>query len=516
MANNVVSFVPSVMPKSAAVPFVSTLGARDDTVAKTSLTYDEGALRRELPRTLMGGTVAMRAAGEKYLPKHPVESSDAYESRLQNAFLYNAFEMTITAQAAKFFGEPVELKEDVPPELQKLCENIDGEGRALTPFCIDMVKEAFVDGISFVLVDFPNAAAEGAATMADQKRIGARPYWVLVLAENVIGWRDSNVGGQQIPTLVRIKENVAVPEGEYGEKISERIRELRPGSWRVWEKQKDAANPITGVKWVVIEEGSTSLSYIPLVPFYACRKAFFDGSPPLRALAEMNQEHWISLSEQKRALSFARFDMLVISGVEDSGTGVEIGPNKVLVLPTGGTASTVTQGGQGLESGRKDLGDIEQRMQTAGLELRVENAGQTTATAAAIDSSETNAGLRAVAKGLEDAIEICLQISADFLSIKAGGGTVEIADAFGGNEIEGTALDITTLNTAGIISKPTAWSELKRRQILGEDFDPEKEQLLLQDEQAQQLDNAMRQQEMFAQFAQPPASGNQPPPGEGQ
>ena len=502
------SITPLVFKAAQAVPIVPTTGTVDNSVAKPTTTYDAGAKRRELPRTLMGGTAAMRDAREKYLPQHPVESSDAYETRLKGAFLYNAFEMTVGAQASKFFAEPIVLKDDVPPPLKKLCENIDSEGRALTPFCIDLVKEAFVDGVSFLLVDFPNMFT--GATQADQRAVAARPYWVLIKAEDLIGWRSKDVSGKQTLVQARIKENTMVPDGEYAEKVSERIRELVPGAWRVWEKQTDQQD--AKIKWVVIQEGATSLDYIPMIPLYVNGISHFDGSPPLRSLAEMNQEHWISLSEQKRALSFARFDMLVISGVEEAGTGVEVGPNKVLMLPMGAAATTVTQSGAGIAAGRQDLLDIEQRMQSAGLELRVDNAGETTATAAAIDSDETNAGLRAVAKNLEDCIEAALQFSADYLRLPKG-GSVEVNDAFGPNEVPGTALDITSIKGAGIISTSTAQTELKRRGVLGEDFDAEKEAALMQDETAQNFQNAMDQQAAFAAANPQPPPGGPPPQG---
>ena len=503
------SITPLVFKAAQAVPMVaSTLGAVSSDVAKPSATYDAGEKRRELPRTLMGGTTAMREAADKYMPPHPVESSEAYHARLQGAFLYNAFEMTRDAQAGKFFAEPVGLEEDVPPILAELCENIDGEGRALTPFCIDLVKEAFVDGVSFILIDFPSIAT--GSTMAEQRLSGARPYWVLVKAEDVIGWRSQDVAGKQTLTQVRIRENVLEPDGEFGEKLVKRIREMTPGAWRLWELRR---NETTGAMvWLVADEGATSLSYIPLVPFYTNAVGFMDGSPPLRSLAEMNQEHWISLSEQKRALSFARFDMLVVIGGGDGGegTGITVGPNKVLNVPMGGDVKTVTQSGAGIEAGRQDLLDIQQRMATAGLELRVENAGKTTATAAVIDSDETNAGLRAVAKNLEDAIEIAMQATADYLRLPDG-GSVEIADTFGGNEIPGSTMEITSLNGSGILSRTTTWAELKRRSVLSEDFDPEAEAVLLQDEDATRLETALNQQQAFQEI-QPPQDNQGPQP----
>jgi len=456
-----------------SISLVGTVGVKVDTPSKA---HEAGAALRDLPRTLMGGTLAMRTAADKYMPRHPAETPESYAVRLNGTSLYNAFSEAVMRQSSRFFNEPVGLNEDVPPALQRCAENIDGQGRALTPFCMDWAREAFIDGVSFALVDFPNIAS--GATMADQRRIGAQPYWVLVKANDLIGWRSENRAGKQILTQVRILETTTVPDGEFGEKVVQRVRVLEPGLWRVYEKQFNATQ--NAHEWVVTDEGPTSLPYIPLVPFYVNRTGFFEGSPPLRTLAEMNQEHWCSSSEQRRALTFLRFAMLKVVGVTEETT-IKIGPDRTLFLPAGAEAGYVEHTGAGINAGAADLLAIETRMQHAGMELRVENAGAVTATAAAIDSDDSNAVLRAVAKALEDSIEQALQMSADYLCLPSG-GTVEIADAFSGNEVPGTVLDLTSLRNSGALSLPTMWNELKRRQVLSEDFDGETELVLIQDE----------------------------------
>ena len=40
---------------------------------------------------LMGGTRAMRSAGEKWLPREPGESPEAYRIRLGRTYLFNGF-----------------------------------------------------------------------------------------------------------------------------------------------------------------------------------------------------------------------------------------------------------------------------------------------------------------------------------------------------------------------------------------------------------------------------------------
>jgi Domain of unknown function (DUF4055) len=462
-------------------------------VAKPSRAYEVGAAKRALPRALMGGTTAMREAARTYLPQHPAESDGSYVLRLAGTTLYNGFAETVTSQAGKFYGEPVILGENVPPALVELCENIDGQGRALTPFMVDATKEGFVDGLSFILVDYPQVV-EG-ATMADVRRAGARPYWILVTAAQLLGWRTENQNGQQVLAQVRISETDEEEDGEFGSKVVQRVRVLEPGRWRLYERRE--INAQGDKRWMLAEEGTTSLPYVPLVPVYINRTGYMEGAPPLRTLAELNQEHWISSSEQRRALSFARFAMLLLKGFGSAkdNPGIVVAPDKILYGSVDADAKYIEHGGAGIEAGRKDIEDIERRMQTAGMELRVENAGTVTATAAAIDSAETNAGLKAVAKGIEDSIEQALQITADIMRLPTG-GEVEVNDDFGANVIAGNVSELSLLRSGGNISQPTLWEELKRRGVLDEDFDADKEQVLLAAEVEQQME---QQQAYFEQ-----------------
>lgn len=450
--------------------------AKNGAVAQPSARVVELCKLRELPRALMAGTHAMRDAAEKWLPRHPNEAQEDYNTRLAGTFLFGAFEQAVIRQGGKFFGEPVVLNDDVPEKLVELCDNIDGQGRDITAFAVDLAREAFVDGVSYILADFPKMPA--GATLADQRRLQARPYWVLVCADQILGWRVGTVKGAPAVTQVRIRECTYEADGRFGERRVERVRVLEPGTYTVFEEKVNANSE---KEWVEVDRGETSLDYIPIAPFYTNRTAYFEGEPPLRALGETCQEHWISSSEQRHALTFLRFAMLALSGVEDAGQ-VVVGPNKILALPMGATAQYVEHSGAGVAAGFQDLEAIEKRMQTTGMELRVENAGKQTATAAAIDSTESNAALKAVGRGLQDTLDFGLQMLADFLKLGSG-GTTKIYDQFA--EQQAAAADATSLLqmvSAHALSRAQFWEELKRRGILAEDFDADVETARLEDE----------------------------------
>lgn len=427
---------------------------------------------RKLSRTLLLGTKGMFDAGEEFMPKQPHEEPASYANRLAITVLYGAFKETVTRQAGKLFIEEVQPVETLPDQLKLFLRNVDGQGRALTPFCLDVMQDAIADGVAYIFVDYPKVAQ--GASLADTRRQKTRPYWVKICANQVLGWQTALVGGETVLTQVRIAENVAVADGKYGTRVSQRVRVIMPRAFELYELKQDS---LGREDWILIDEGVTTQDEIQIVPVYANRSGFFEGEPTLQTLAEMCLEHWNSTSEQRVALSFLRFAMLAISGAETGADVVKVvvGPRKVINLPVNGKAEYVEHSGKGIEAGAADLTAIEERMRHAGMQLRVENAGKVTATATAVDSQETNAGLKAVAKGLEGSITKAIKYTGLQIAItlpETEESTVTVYDQFAAEEIPGTVDDMVKLRAQRDLSRDTLWEELKRRRILSDDFDP--------------------------------------------
>ena len=473
----------------------------NNAVAKPSIRVAELEERRALPRTLMGGSGAMRTAGTTYLPIHEEESKKTYYARIGGTTLYNGFEETVKSQVGKMFSEDVGLNDDVTnPTIKEILDDVDGQGRAISPFFMEAATRSMVDGICYVFIDFPQLGPS--STLADQRAAKARPYWVLVPAENVLGWKSESINGQHTLTQVRIREDVTLPDGRFGERLVERVRVLERGSFEVYEKtiQEDGE-----IRWIVQPElsGFTSWQDITFVPFYTNRSGFFEGQPALRTLAELNQEHWISSSEQRHALTYSRFAMLFITGFEDH-VKVVVGPQKTVKGVIGSDAKYIESSGAGIAAGRLDLEAIERRMATAGMELRVENAGSQTATAAAIDSAETNAGLRAVAQSHSDSLNLALYFTGMMLGIPQP-GTLEVYDDFADAEPPGELTALLQVRSSGEISRAAFINELIRRKILVDTFDADADAALLETEAAQLQGEAidlLEQQTAMTQGAQ--------------
>ncbi len=300
--------------------------AENDAVARPSTTQAAIASRAEVVRTLVAGTVAMRAAGKKYLPQEPAESKAAYDNRVARTSLFNATGKTVQDMTGKVFQKPVVLKETVPPVLAAYAENIDLTGRHVNQFARDVFYDAMQPGVAYILVDMPPAVqrADGQpATLADQQAAGIRPYCVHVPAERLIGWRSTTENGAEVLTQVRILECVTEQDGEWHEKAVDQIRVLEPGTWATWRKNEKED------EWVPYESGTTSLQKITLVPVYTNRTGFMVGSPPLEKLAELNVAHWQSQSDQRNILHVARVPILFASGIGED-TQLNVGASEMI------------------------------------------------------------------------------------------------------------------------------------------------------------------------------------------
>jgi hypothetical protein len=432
--------------------------------------------KRQLCRALMGGTDEMIAQGQTWLPKHPAESEKNYQLRLKGNILTNFLEQAVDKAAGKIFSKPIALGENVPPDITTLCENIDRQGRGLDAFMMDVTKSTFTDGVSFILGDMPPDT--GAQTLADEKAMGKRPYAIHVKAENILETVSEMIGGVDTLTRVRIRECTSKPvpdSWEYATIDQVRVLELvqvEDGyrvAYSLWQQAKESKD------WMKVEEGLTTFQRIALVPVYTNRVGFCEGLPPFRSTAELNLRHWRSMAEQINALTFQRFAMLSAVGVSEDST-IETGPSKLLKSPNPEAKyAYVEPTGKGVEMGRLDLESIEAAIETASVNLRIERAGEVTATAAALDSAECNAGLKAVAGGIGDSIEQLFQHFAMMLGLGPdAGGEVAVNDDFGERKGTDAGLqEIGKYRALGDISRTQALQTLIWRGELPPDFDIE-------------------------------------------
>lgn len=480
--------------------------------ATTSGAYDTMAPRWHVIETLLGGTEAMRSAGETYLPKHTEELEEGYQERLQVSVLLNMVEQTLDTLSGKPFGEPIQVGDDVPAAIrEQILGDVDLQGNNLDVFARRWFREGMAKAFSHVLVDFPRPMPREDGrprTLADDRAEGLRPYWVLIKPECLLFARTEVVDGAEVLQHVRILEHYTEQNG-FAEVQKVRIRVMEPGLVQLWEPSERTNNQ--KVVWEKVDEWQTGLNQVPLVTFYADRQGPMLGKPPLLDLAWLNVTHWQTSSDQRHILTVTRFPILACSGArgEDSDP-IVVGPNKVLYNPDPhGKFYYVEHGGGAISAGRQDILDLEERMAGYGAEFLKERPGNQTATARALDSAEATSDLQAMVVTFEDALAQVLDITAEWMNLGASGGTVALFKDYGLGELNDGGLQaLQAARSQRDISRKAYLTALINRGILPADFDLGEDLEQLQEE----ISDVMG----LAGLDLDPTQGNEPTPAEGE
>lgn len=420
----------------------------------------------------MGGTRAMRAKGEAYMPRWTMENAEDHKARVAVATLFPAYQRTLSVMVGKPFSKALTFGDTVAPQIVEWANDIDNEGINLHVFAAEMFAECFY-GLAGILVEAPRQAS-GLTTRADQRAAGVRPYFVRVLHSQVLGWRTARVNGRTTLSQLRIAETASVADGDFGEKTVERVRVLTPGAFDVWEKQAgDARRDF----WVRLEDesGTTGLNQIPFVPLYGRRKGFMLGAPPLLDLGFLNLKHWQEQSDQDDSVMYARKRLIVRVGAGPDPQPLTSSSNSIADLPIGGEIKIVQGSAENVTVGAESLKALEEQMIQAGAELLVKKPGDRSATESANDAEANKSDLQRMVETFEDSLDAAL----DFMALYAGlptGCHVSLFKDFGAARLsEASGQLVLAMRGEGLISDETAIGELKRRGELAAEVDAQDE-----------------------------------------
>ena len=436
-------------------------------------------------RDVYGGTTSMQRAGAVYLPQHPAEPNDAYAARLRGTVLYNALDRTVDGLVGLIFRKDVDLQ-NADKRIEEHAEDIDLTGRPLNRFTRDAATETLVDGIGFILVDYPESDPS-AATLEDERRQGLRPNWVYIRAEQFISARFTVVGGLPVLSQFVYRENVEEPAGTFTTEEVTQYRVLRVtaegmGEYEIWR------NAVKGSKtelelW---REGTFQMpgaegTVVPVVPVYGGRVAHFEAKPPLLDLAYENIAHWQLRSDHYYALHVSNVPIPVFIGrARGQDDELVISPGRGLDIPEGGDAKYLEFSGKSLQHSRDELRDIEARMASLGLSmLQRDTRAAETAEAKRIDKVAEDSALAEFAGGLEAAVNEALGLHARWIGSATPGEVTINRDYMPGTLSEGQIREFRAMVAEGALSLDTLWKVLEEGELLPDGFDPELERELI-------------------------------------
>jgi hypothetical protein len=413
-----------------------------------------------LIEALLGGSEAMRKMGEAYLPRQPKEEVDDWQYRLDTATLYPAFERTVEILAGKPFSKQLTIGDNVPGRMVPWLDLVDMR-RSMHVFAATVMEDAIAFGLAGILVDYPRAG--NIKTQAEEKAAGVRPYFVHIRGKNILGWRSEVRNGREELTQLRLLEVVEEEDGPYGTSTVEQVRLLEPGKWEIWRQASDRRK-----KWVLHEQGTTTLDKIPFVPVYGKFVSFMQGRPPLLALAEQNKDHWRESSDQRDSVRFARKRLLVFTGLDETSPIIASSSYGVK-LPLNADAKILQGSAESVSIGRDEINTIEEQMRQSGAEMLVIRPGKITATQTHSEDQGNLCALQRIALDLEDSLDTALQFMADWVGEKSG-GNVTVYKEFGQTSMDAAAAELLLkTNQAGKLSDELLFAEYQRRGIVSPD-----------------------------------------------
>lgn len=469
--------------------------------------YEAMAPYWTLVNTILGGAAAMRRAGKRYLPKFPHETEEDYAHRLSFAKFTNIYRDIVENLAARPFGQEVTLIEDgASDRMRELAEDIDGQGNHLHVFAGATFFAGINAGIDWILVDFTKNVPAN-ASQAQEREMGARPYWVSIPADRMLAAYSAMIGGKEEFVHARILEPQLERDG-YGEKSVKRVRILNReliieeggsiigatgATYEVHEEQE-----LSGVKtWVLIEgPNPISVGIIPLVPFITGRRkgSSWQVVPPMQDAAYLQVEHYQQESGLKYAREMTAFPMLAGNGVApamgDDGKPVmvPVGPKTVLYAPPNGEGehgdwSFIEPSATALKFLSDEIKETAKELRELGRQPLTAQSGNLTVVTTAYAAQKGNTAIQAWALNLKDALERALLLTAKWLkSDEQPQVSIDTDFDLGLGDDDGFG-HVLTMRERGDLSQETTWAEARRRNILSPEFEG--------DDETERLDNEL-------------------------
>ncbi len=419
---------------------------------------------------LLGGTKAMREAGQEYLPKETDEKDGNYTTRLNRSFLYNGYKDTITKCVARPFSKPMTI--ELPELMKPLIENFDGEGQHIQDFAQEYFEQMVQWNVAHAFADYPSIDDPKGENKKTVQQKGLLPYNRIIPTKTMIGWKSGKKkANEKELTQIRYVEQETNESNDWEQETKKQIWVVEADNFKVYEQNDEE-------DWVVVDSGDIEKNFegIPLVTAYAKKKDFMIGLPPLQELGWANVEHWQSLSDQKNILRYCRFGILMAAGfnADEIKKGITVAPTQVVFSEETDAKLTFTEHtGKAVEAGRKDIESIESRMEVLGLQPMLQRYWNVKATGQAINETKSVSQIEMWISNTIRAMKQILVLDAKWMgldNITEEDIKLEINKDFVFGQAESKSIEaLIKAREIGDIDHKTFLMELKRFGVLSDD-----------------------------------------------
>lgn len=390
-------------------------------VNSTHPDYDTSATSWLRARDVFAGEDAVKAAGERYLPKLDSQTDDEYSAYRARASFFNATARTVDGFVGLIFRRESAVKLPDPgagvgKALAGFRDDADMLGTPLESYAKNVVSEVITVGRAGTLVDW-----EG-----DVER---RAYAVLYPVEQIINWRTERVNGRNVLTLLVLKESGKQKAGKGDEFENEEVEQLRvlrlvrdgetsgqeKSGWfyqvEIWQVLADGHRPKRRKQeWVKVESRIPLRlgKPLPLIPFvfHGPRNGLCCVDKlPLADIIAVNLDHYRLNADYKHGLHFTALPTAWVSGF-DKASSLRIGSSTAWVSETpGATAGFLEFTGQGLTTFERAMDRDERLMAVLGTRmLEAQKRVGESAEAIELRQSGENSVLSAVSLSVSDSL----------------------------------------------------------------------------------------------------------------
>ena len=375
--------------------------------------YDASADAWLSARDVFAGEAAVKAAGERYLPKLDSQSTEEYNAYRARASFFNATARTADGFVGLIFRrEPTfklpENSAGVGKALAAFVDDADMLGTSLSSYAKNVVSEVVTVGRAGSLVDWEDQAEQ-------------RAYAVLYTAEQILNWRTERVNGRNVLTLVVLREVSKKPvagEDEFEADEIEQLRVLRlvsggKSGWsyqvEIWQqgskKSKRGKTEWTKAETRIPLRLGKPLPLIPFV-FHGPRHSLpVVDKLPLADIIAVNLDHYRLNADYKHGMHFTALPTAWVSGF-DKSSSLRIGSSSAWVAETpGATAGFLEFTGQGLTTFERAMDRDERLMAVLGTRmLEAQKRVGESADAIELRQSGENSVLSAVSLSVSDSL----------------------------------------------------------------------------------------------------------------
>ena len=445
-------------------------------VNSTHPLYDASLPAWSRARDVLAGEDAVKAAGERYLPRLDSQSDEEYAAYKGRGSFFGATGRTLEEYLDLVFRRAPVMNLADSQALGVFARGCDRFGSGFVGYARGVVNEVLSVG--------------RAGSLVVQDSASGRPWVSVWRAEDILNWTAEWVGGRLVLVSVVLREGARVRVLRLGE-----VEEIDGSSgtgcvMEVWDQEQKegdegdsqssiadsqgAADPRTEAQWTLmgsesLRRGNVPVRFVPFV-FHGPRHSRPDPDRlPLADIIAANLDHYRLDADYKHGLHFAALPTAWVSGF-DKAAPLRIGSSTAWVSEVpGASAGFLEFSGVGLGHLEHAMEKVERRMVLLGarmLDAGVSAAGQAGGAAGSGDLC----GLGSIVACLNESLSGVLQVAQWWIAggeMEAQTASIAMNTDLAARVMSGE--EITAVVSAwrsGAISRETMLERLKRGEVL--------------------------------------------------